>query len=302
MASARVELSRLRGAGAGDPGRDAGARLALRAPRGGAARVIQTFYFEPLQLAGRRERGERRLLQRRHAHLQPERRSSRPSSLAGDAGADAALLPLPHQPAARGRRRDARHHHEQRPVAAGRDPLPGRDGRARPHLQPHDRRAGKGLLRRSRATPCAASVAERRERKLRNVFQMYVPRDVIDQHISNPEALLRATTPSSPSCFPTCEASPRSPRAAARRPGRDAQPLLHRLGRRRDGPRGDRRQVHGRRDHGLLRRSGKALRRPAARALRSAFDMLRASLGVQRVAEAARAARVPRGQSASTTG
>ncbi len=40
-----------------------------------------------------------------------------------------------------------------------------------------------------------ASVAERSERKLRNVFQIYVPRDVIDQHISNPEALLRGDNP-----------------------------------------------------------------------------------------------------------
>ena len=40
-----------------------------------------------------------------------------------------------------------------------------------------------------------AAVAERQERKLRNVFQIYVPRDVIDQHLSNPEALLKGDNP-----------------------------------------------------------------------------------------------------------
>ena len=112
-----------------------------------------------------------------------------------------------------------------------------------------------------------AVLAQKREQKIRNIFQKYVPKDVIDQFFANPDQCSSGRTGCSPCSSPTSGASPPSRRGMA------PDELVDSLNRYfnvmvdiiMDKER-DRGQVHRGRDHGLLRRPGETRgRRPAVR-------------------------------------
>ena len=110
-----------------------------------------------------------------------------------------------------------------------------------------------------------AVLAQKREQKIRNIFQKYVPKDVIDRFFQNPESMLVGENRILSVLFSDIRSfTTISEKMAPARPRELPQPLLQRHGGHHHGQGRDRGQVHRGRNHGVLRRPGEARERRSA--------------------------------------
>ena len=99
-----------------------------------------------------------------------------------------------------------------------------------------------------------AAVARKREKRIREIFQKYVPKEVIDQFF-DPDGKMPSEMHVLSSCSPTSGTSPRFPREpGSGRPGGIAGAVLRRDGGHHHLQGRNRGQVHRGRRHGVFRR------------------------------------------------
>ena len=188
------------------------------------------------------------------------------ASIGGGSGAGAGVRGVADAAADAGGRDDAEDHHDERPGRAGGGGVQGRDRAAGADVQP-DGRGPRGRLRADQGLrPHVGRSRGSGRTGTGNVFQMYVPKSVIDQHIANPgqglqgENRVIAMLSSDIRGF-TSISEPLQPDELVR----PAEPVLRRDGRGHRPARRVRGQVHRGRDQGVVRRARPARGRRAAR-------------------------------------